>query len=742
MKRTTYTKLLFFLFVTLLQVNSNSFFAQGIIDEDFIEVIEKNAQPYWAEGASVFTANTVPDKWKNESAVIIGYRRSITFDKKASGGWLSSANKGNVFLFEKVRFKIKLQDNNAVEGFTEVYFRYGDKLDGFSAKLVKTDGAAQTVDLSDAVQVDSKSEVPEFYKSFFDQNTGGETRYYKVAIPNLEVGDVLEYVSYTKSKLNVNYSGYVEFDPQVELCSKKYPVVYNEISIDTDDKTYFKSLSQNGAPEFKKEESDVKGFFRYVLTDRDRGTEKDVNFVSPMLTYPVVKFQVIYANSDKVKGALIGSKGELKSGFTKEEIAKIAWDDYVSTGYYPLTDNMVTVQGFIDYTWAEMKKEGAKDLPEEKFIQNVYYRIRNHVLFRSTYLSDKMFAFIFGSLLYQRDISSDLIITTSNKSGKLKDVLFDSEIRYAIRVKDKYYFNCTDHSNPGELVESLLGNEALIIKEPAKKTGVQEITPIVLPDALVTDNTVHYEVTAQFDLATNKMNVIRTSTYNGLTKAKEIDNIVKFTPYMLEDFKIYNGPSPLDKMRGKQIDEYYSSVAAIKEEFKTAKPELVQSELDKEYRQKVKYVNFKLVSDGRTLKNQKLIATDGFEISDVTKRAGKKILLNITALAGTQLQITKDERTRTKDIQVGFPRSLTWKITMAVPAGYTVKGLKELNTNVDNAAGKFSCEAKEENGSIIISIAKVYKQKNMPKENWNDMLAFMDAAYNNIFKFILLQPTN
>ncbi len=740
MKRTVYNRFLYILSILFLLANSETVSAQGIIDEDFIEAIETNAKPYWAEGASVFTSNTSPDKWKDESAVIIGYRRSITFDKKAGGGWLSSAYKGNVFLFEKVRFKIKLQDRNAVEGFTEVYFRYGDKLDGFSAKLVKPDGTIQAVDLSDAVQVDSKSEVPEFYKSFFDQNTSNETRYYKVAIPNIEVGDVLEYVSYTKSKLNVNYSGYVEFDPQFEICSKRYPVVYNEISIDTDEKTYFKSLSQNGAPEFKKEDSDVKGFYRYVFIDKDRGTEKDINFVNPMLTYPVVKFQVIYANSEKVKGALIGNKGELKAGFSKEEIAKIAWDDYVMVGNYSLNDNMLSVQGFIDYTWAEIKKEHQNELPDDKFIQNVYYRIRNHVLFRSTYLSDKVFAYIFGSLLFQRKISSDLIITTSNKSGKLKDVLFDSEIRYAIKVNDKFYFNCTDHSNPDELVESLLGNEAYIIKEPAKKTGVQEIIPVVLPDATVNDNTEHYEITAQFDLATNKMNVIRTATYTGLTKAKEIDNIVKYTAYILDDYKIYNGASPINNLRGKQLDDYYSSVAALKEEFKTAKPELVQSELDKEYRQKVKYVNFKLVSDGRSLKNQKLVATDGFEIFDIAKHAGKKILLNITALTGSQLQITKSERTRTKDIQVGYPRSLSWKITMAVPAGYTVKGLKELNTNIENAAGKFSCEATEENGNISISIVKVYKQKNMPKENWNDMLAFIDAAYNNIFKYILLQP--
>ncbi len=730
-----------FISICLMPGLAFSSFAQGVIDEDFIEVIEKNAAPYWSESASAFTTNSIPEKWKNESAVIIGYKRSITFDKKISGGWISST-KSNVFLFEKVRFKIKLQDKNATEGFTEVYFRYGDKLDGFSAKVIKPNGETQTVDVSDAVEVDSKNEVPEFFKSFFDQNSGAETRYYKVAIPNLEVGDVLEYVAYTKSKLNVMSSGYVEFDPQYEICSKKYPVMYNEISIDTDDKTFFKSLSQNGAPEFKKEESDVKGFFRYVFVDKDRATEKDVNFISPMLAYPVVKFQVIYANSDKVRGALIGEKGELKSGFTKEEVAKIAWDDYVSVGRYPINNAMMTVQDFINYTWGDMKRENVSDLPEEKFIQNVYYRIRNHVLFRSTYLSDKMFAYIFGSLLFQRKINSDLIITTSNKIGKLKDVLFDGEIKYVIRVGDKFYFNCTDHSNPGELVETLLGNEAYIIKEPARKTGIQEITPVTLPDAAATENTVHYDITAQYDPVTNKMNVNRSSTYNGISKAKEIDNIVKFTSYIFDDFKIYFGSSPLDKMSSRQADEYYSSVAAIKEEFKNAKPEQVQQELNKEYRQKVKYKNFKLVSDGRALVRKQLTAAEEFEIGDMTKKAGKKILVNLPGLMGVQLQIAKDERNRTKDIQVGYARTLSWKISMPVPAGYTVKGLKELNTMVDNEAGKFSCEAKEENGNVVLTIVKVYKKKDMPKEKWNEMLAFIDAAYNNTFRYILLQPKN
>jgi hypothetical protein len=739
MQFNTHVKYWLIVVVLLFVTTNNNLLAQSIIDEDFIEVIEKNATPYWDETQAAFgSTNTVPDKWKNESAVIIGYKRSITFDKKVSGGWFTSS-KSNVFLFETVRFKIKVQDKNSVTGFTEIYFRYGDKLDGFLAKITKQNGEVVKVDVSDAVEIESKSDVPEFFKSFFDQNVGSETRYYKVAIPDLEVGDILEYVSYTKSKLNVSGSGYVEFDPQYEICSKKYPVMYNEISIDTDEKTFFKSLSRNGAPEFKKENSSDAGFYRYVFIDRDRATEKDVNFVNPLLVYPIVKFQVIYANSDKVKGALIGSKGELKAGFTKEQLAKIAWDDYVNVDRYYMATGF-TVDAFINYQWAEMKKDGVRDLPEEKFIQNAYYRIRNHVLFQSSYLSDKVFAYILGSLLYQRDIKSDLVITISNRTGLLKDVLFDNEIKYVIKVGNKFYFNCTDHSNPDEFTESMLGNEAYVIKEPNKKTGAQEIIPITLPDAPATDNTVHQDINATYDPVTGKMSVTRTSTYTGISKAKEIDNVVKFTNYIFDDFKVFSGSSPLDKMSSRQMDEYYKSVAAIKEEFKTAKPEQVQNELDKDFRNKVTYKNFRLVTDGRALNRKQLSEVTEFEIEDVTRRAGKKLLVNMTGLVGSQLQIDKNERIRTKDIQVGYARTLTWKISMPVPAGYEVKGLKEMNKTVDNEAGKFVCEAKEENGNVIILITKVYKKKDMPKENWNDMLSFVDAAYNATFKYILLQP--
>ncbi|HTE10429.1 MAG TPA: hypothetical protein VK645_05650 [Chitinophagaceae bacterium] len=713
--------------------------AQDFIDEDFLDNIEANAKFIWSEPAAAFSIAAAPAKWNDESAVVMGYKRSILFDKKSSGGFFSARQK-NVFFFEKVRFKIQLHDKNSVQAFSEIYFRYSAKDDGFVARIIKPGGETSSVDLKEAVELESASDIPEFFKSFFDQTSGAQSRYYKVAIPNLEPGDVLEYASYTKSKLDVRGSGFVEFDPQYEICNKGYPVMYNEIDIETDDKSFFKSLSLNGAPEFKKENAADKGFFQYVFTDRDRGVEKDVNFVNRFLVYPMVKFQVIYANSENVKGLLIGGKGELKTGFSKEELALKAWEDYAETGnsYY---NNFFTVQNFVNTSWAELKKMGAKSWTEQKFISNAYYYIRNKVVFQNNYLSDKVFAYMFGSLLFQRDIPSELVISTSNNIGKLKNVLFDQEIRYAIKVNNQLYFNCTDHSIPGELIQTLLGNEGYIITEP-KKGHAQEVKPLTLPDAVAADNTVNYTINASLSADFNNTVVSRTSVYTGLVKTGNISNTMRLTTYMLDDYKYYGGESPAEKMKPREEEEYDKSIKAIKEEFKKAKPDYVKEELEKEFQQKVKFSDFRITSDGRSDKKKDLVFTEEFELPGQVRKAGKKYLVNLTGLIGPQLQVKKDERERKYDINVGYARTISWVINLKIPDGYTAYGLNELNTNIENETGRFSCEAKEEAGNIVLKMTKTYKQSNIAKDKWKSMLSFIDAAYNTSYKYILLKPKN
>jgi len=728
------------LFIALLCIfHTFQTFAQGYIDEDFLDIIENNARFMLAEQPQVFNNNSMPAKWNNNSAVIIGYSRNILFDRKSSGGFFSRRER-SLYFFEKTHFKIRLNDNNAVNAFSEIFFRYGSKEDGFIARITKPGDTAINIDLKTAVGVEENSEIPEYFKSYFDQEMARSGyKYYKVPVSNLEPGDILEYVTTTKSKLDVTASGYIEFSPNYEVCNKEYPILYNEITLETDDKAFFKSLSLNGAPGFKKENS-TEGFFRYVFVDKERDTEKDVNFVSPFLQYPLVKFQVIYSNRDDVKGALVGVKGEVKSGFTKEELARKAWEDYETVGEMPFTYYYSTVQTYIDQLWTELVRLGAKNLSEQQYIDLVYYLLRNKIIFMRDYLSDKKFAYIFGSLLYQRDIKSELIISINNNIGQLNQVLFEQEIRYIIKAGNKLYFNLTDYSNPAELEENLLNNEAYLLDKPAKKNGIPQIKPFTLPGTAAADNTIEYNINAELSTDVKKLQISRVSSFKGIQKSKNIVSALKFTSYMFDDYKNYGGQDPAESMKSKQAEEYNNTIRTVNEEYKIQKPEYVKQSLQREFSQQVSNVRFTILSDGRTQKKSTLSFREEFELPDFVRKAGKKILVNLSGLTGSQLQIKKEERERKYDIDVRSPKTYSWNIQFKIPAGYTAEGLAELNKKVDNEAGSFNCAAKEENGSIMINVIKCYKVKNVPAVKWNDMLAFIDAAYNSTFKYILLKP--
>lgn len=686
-----------------------SLFASGqdYIDDDFLGSLENNAHAMLDDQAPAFKTNATPARWDKESAVVIGYSRSILFDRKSLGGFLLPKEQ-NLWFIEKDHFKIRLNDNNSVQAFSEVYFRYGAKEDGFSMRVIKPDGDIRTVDLKAAVAIEKQDDVPEYFQSFFDKVARSQYQYYKVAIADLEPGDILEYVATTKSKLNVTSSGYIEFAPVYEICSKKYPVMYNEIAIETDDKSYFKYLSLNGAPEFHKEATAEAGFFRYVFVDKDRGTEKDVNFVSPLLSYPFVKFQVIYSKSAQAKGALIGEKGELKSEFSREELARKAWEDYDMVGKADYSASM-RVQNFITLCWNELQKIGAKSWTDEEFVNKTYYLLRNKIVFRDTYMSDKFFAYIFSSLLSERDIKSDLIITIGNNIGKLKQVLFDDEIRYITKVGDRLYFNATDFSNPGELDESLLDNEAYIIYAPAKKGGEQEIKPYVLPGTKAEDNRSEVFMKSQLSPGMKSLLVIRTTSLSGIEKAKSIARELRYTPYMLDDYKNFGGRSPSADLRFTALDEFNSSVQAMQDEFSKQKTESVRESLESEFEQHVKDVHYNLVNDGRYQDRPLLVVKEGFELQDLVRKAGKKYLVNLPGLIGSQLQIKKEERDRRYDIDVRFPKTFVWNIEFKIPDGYMASGLADINQSVDNETGSFKLTAKEENGIVSLKIEKVYK---------------------------------
>ena len=132
---------------------------------------------FWGKSDQYSKANSVPDKWKGESAVVIYKNEYYNFHKFGKSVTYSSA----------IRKRIKLLDQAAVTEFSEFSFNerfqtnkgYSWKSGSTSigVKVIKPSGKEIDIDVDkDAKKIDAEK---------------------KIAIPNLEIGDIIDFYYYS-----------------------------------------------------------------------------------------------------------------------------------------------------------------------------------------------------------------------------------------------------------------------------------------------------------------------------------------------------------------------------------------------------------------------------------------------------------------------------------------------------------------------------------------------------------------
>src|SRR6476646_10828000 len=93
-----------------------------------------------------FRVTNVPDKWKNESAVIIGQKTEYLFTRLLSGKNYSTLVRINEYIHKR----IKLQDKNALEKFSTFNYVTMGKEGNAEYKIVKANGKEENVDMKTA----------------------------------------------------------------------------------------------------------------------------------------------------------------------------------------------------------------------------------------------------------------------------------------------------------------------------------------------------------------------------------------------------------------------------------------------------------------------------------------------------------------------------------------------------------------------------------------------------------------
>ncbi len=684
-----------------------------------LESISKNMKPVWDDADADFKINASPEKWKEESGIILAQKTRFSFDKDAN----------KLAVYEITRRRIKLNDRDAVNSYSSVYFRIGSSNDGAGIKIIKANGTVQDVSLRNAVYVEDNDDIPSTFtpyigkaSTYYDKSKS-RVLFYKVAVPDLDPGDIIDYGTIFYDDNTVKKMNYIEFDPIYFVCTREYPVLSQKFEIDTDNNSFVNSKSTMGAPLFRETGNSNAD---YTWEDRNREKMSDTRWVNSLVELPMVKFQIVFSRSENRSDLFIGDRGELKQNISPDELAK------------KMNNLYNRLDGSLYYAMAKayLKQIGYSDLRDEDFIQKAYYILRHMSHYRANGFSSELFVSCLTQCLDLKKIPYDLIVTTPLTLTKPENIIFRTEPEWMLRVKDKYIFNATVFSNPFDFREEYLGTAAYIISLGKNPTA----TPITLPASKPDDNVTTNTVTATLDTAARSLSVIHQKAVTGMSKKFYNVQALIHTTALDDDHRSYGGEDDVRaSMKGAALESYEDKLRERKKEDKNRKLEYMKEALEDEYEYITAYSEFTLNSDGRTWRKQELNYTNSFTLGDRVKIAGDNLLVSVPGLIGQQLFISQDERKREADAYMGFPRSLRNVINFTIPAGYKVVGVQNLNMHIDNETGTFAVQASVEGSNLNILVKKVYKQATVKKENWPKFLEMLDAAYNFSQKKVLLK---
>ena len=690
---------------------------------------------FWGKTDQFKKANSIPDKWKNESAVIIHKFEYYDYHKFGASVTYTSG----------IRKRIKLLDLASVTEFSEFSFKdkfYSNKgmrasgkgTSTIGIKIVKSDGKEIEIDVEkNAKEVDKEK---------------------KIAISNLEVGDILDFYYYSvepfKSILEFG------FEPEESPLGDVYPTMDLKLSFGTENDFFVNFNTYNGAPELKEIASKNSGERKYELSAQNIEKNEFPRWFYPLAELPCYKFQVFFARSGKFEkraDAFLSEKEKIiKKTVTKEDVF-----NYYNEKFRPDADLSVINKYLKGKTYAD----------DEEKIRDVYYFTR-HMFFtqyieamiigQSTgfynftiysnpifFQTEQAFVNYFMAFLKKSEIDYDIIVGTPRFNGSIDDLLIQSNVTVLLRVNTKNplyleYFN--PYTSADQFNYNLENTKAYAL-QVSKGKKVVDANSVNLPSSSLQDNQskVVSEVKIKDDFT--GLNIKKESSFFGHLKESEQNDKLYFFDYVFEDYKKYETKSYIEYITNKKAKEKTTNqIDAIVNKLKDQQKEAFKKSTADEYGFEIDEHSLTIKSTGRFGKKSPLIYEENFVIkNNLIKKAGENYLLEIGKLITAQVEIDKKEKDRKNNVYMIYPRSFENEITVDIPSGYTIAGLDKLNKKIENETGGFVSSASVSGNKLVIKTNKYYKNYYEPNSNWNKMIMFLDAAYQFTQEKVLLKKS-
>jgi hypothetical protein len=708
--------------------------------QDEKDADQKISKEIWAWNDAAYSAINAPDKWKDESAVILAKTVKYEYNEaKRGGNYLIFSSKGKIYERIAMRKRIKLQDKAAVTNYSEFSF-YDDNNSGYwkeksvvqiGIRVTKPDGKMKEVPIDEAVIMEVKTKYLKAEKR-------------KIAIADLEVGDVIDYF-YNVMNTIEDEKGVTShlFSPIYYVLQEEYPIVKQNLEIRVMNQCAVTFKSVNGAKDLKETILDDEEAV-YSLTDADRDKMKESVWVYRYRVLPLVKFKAGYHRKDSERREIFASKAWGKKNkdarrqpgydndYIMDMMSKFEAEPEKEGMYYMLEPKKDTRKmSFVDiYEWLRhdafmtgisYTETGNQIVPAKETLEAILIGGKRAKIG----YSESELITILMKIVMTKGVDHDLLFIPNRNISSLSDIVLTDEVSYGLRIVDKgketYIFPCSKNSNFAEIPEELQGTEAYAVRitDAHKDRKLEKIT---IPMMAHTDNTLVHNINVTIN--DTKVQLNRQTTVKGLLR--EDYNGVAVTLYdRIDADKLKFKPAKPPKLNQQKVkqereDQNRQRQEALKKNIETEIDNIKVLSLDK----------FQLEQLGIWNNAAELKFSESYTVEGVVKKVGGNYAIEAGKLIGSQVALDKESIDERKtDIFFPFARSFSENITITIPEGYEVQGLDKFTMNVENETGGFVSSGKLEGNKIIISAYKYYKRNGEPLSNWSKVVAYAEAAY-------------
>ncbi|MCF0068500.1 DUF3857 domain-containing protein [Prevotella copri] len=665
-------------------------------------------QEVWSSTPADFQKRTVPDRYKNASAVILSYYRELSTDyyRKATADLVLNLRlTRQIDCTDMERMLIQINDKKALKDYSEFTFKtksrkwtwgYHHKTQTvLGIRVIKKNGNVQEVSLDDYVDVKEGKNDKDLSQ--------------KIAVPGLEVGDCIDVFSLDQIDTQEQ-----QLDPFYFVLRQDEPVLYTKVHCVLDQSLATVYRTMNGAPDFTQTTDKDKNAVLDMVMDKPVDAESSIWYNS-LEQSPFIE---MYITPTKAKVAVVEKAMRQKGVRGNPDVTPILQDDwkllksYVSKGGYSPAGLPSTYKS----VFKSAKKEG---MSAEEKADRIY-----SFEYVSGGASQRVFNTV-ANYLRKLGVEIEMGITTPFGALPVDKLINYNSTSWFFRLKgtDVYYFPGTYPKVASEIPYIYQGRKAYM------QDSEEQIT---IPVSQAEDNKSVNDMVVKLD--GTKLDIIRKVTYSGEQKMYgqslvSPDNTL-FGSSQLEAYWRY--------LKYDDKDPYSCYTKKESAELKGAFNEYRKNAIDpfkaeiSSYHDgdPVQVGGYGVDCVGIRRDSSNFVYHVDYVMDGMVKRAGNNYLLSVGKLIGSSLKLEGKDRERIDDVWRKMAFVDEWNIEIPLPQGYKVsaEALKKIETSVANECGEFTVKATAGNESVKVYVRKCFAHRVEPVSNWSKLLALVDAC--------------